>query len=73
MSLGTPGGLSIQELLADAEAHPGEAYDIASGPEHRQSLLDACLEVSVRTLDPQLRAVLSALWIVHPPFLALTH
>jgi tetratricopeptide (TPR) repeat protein len=57
-------------LLATAEAKLAEAHDIYLGPEHRHYRLYACIEISVRALEPALRAVLSGLWIFHAPFLA---
>ncbi|HEU5378200.1 MAG TPA: tetratricopeptide repeat protein [Ktedonobacteraceae bacterium] len=63
---------SLEELLASAEAQLVQAHDTYLGPEHRHYKLYACIEVSVRALEPDLRAILSALWIFHTPFLAQT-
>ncbi|HEY1352318.1 MAG TPA: CHAT domain-containing protein [Ktedonobacteraceae bacterium] len=61
---------SLEELLATAEAQLIQAHDTYLGPEHRHYKLYACIEVSVRSLEPDLRAVLGALWVFHTPFLA---
>jgi len=61
---------SLEQLLATAEAQLVQAHDTYLGPEHRHYKLYACIEVSVRSLEPGLRAVLGALWVFHTPFLA---
>ena len=65
-------GLSLSAFLQTAEQRLIEAENKYVGPEHRHRKLYACIETSVRSLSPSLRAFLSGLWIFHAPFLADT-
>ncbi len=64
--------LSLSAFLQTTEEHLREAKNKYVGPEHRHRKLYACIETSVRSLDPALRSLLSGLWIFHAPFLADT-
>jgi len=66
------GGSSLSAFLQGTEERLREAENKYVGLEHRHRKLYACIETSVRSLDPSLRSLLSGLWIFHAPFLAET-
>jgi len=61
--------LSLAAFLADYEAFLLKAENQYVGKEHRQRTLYANVEYSVRFLSPELRSLLSKLWLFHAPFL----
>ncbi len=62
--------ISLRTFIEDWEAQLAEAENKYLGPEHRHRTLNACIEMSVRYLDDNLRVLLSGLWVFHAPFLA---
>jgi tetratricopeptide (TPR) repeat protein len=61
--------LSLPDFLRDCETHLLAAEDKYVGLAHRQRTLYACIETSVRYLDPDLSQLFSRLWVFHAPFL----
>ena len=64
--------LALAAFLADYEAFLLKAENQFVGVEHRQRTLYANVEYSVRFLSPELRGLLSKLWLFHAPFLPAT-
>jgi tetratricopeptide (TPR) repeat protein len=64
--------LSLPAFLQTIEERLQDAENKYVGPEHRHRKLYACIETSVRALNPVLHSLLSGLWIFHSPFLADT-
>jgi tetratricopeptide (TPR) repeat protein len=63
---------SLPTFLQTTMERLREAENKYVGPEHRHRKLYACIETSVRSLDPAVRSLLSGLWIFQAPFLADT-
>ena len=64
--------LSLSEILREYEDVLLKTEDIYQSPNDRHRTLTACLEVSVRHLNAEPRALLSRLCIFHAPFLPET-
>ncbi len=64
--------ISLPAFLQECVTFLAQAENKYLGPEHRHRTLNACIEISVRYLDTNLRALLSGLWVFHAPFLAET-
>jgi tetratricopeptide (TPR) repeat protein len=62
----------LATFVQECEKRLLEAENKYVGPEHRHRKLYACLEASVRALEPSVAALLSGLWIFHAPFWAST-
>jgi tRNA A37 threonylcarbamoyladenosine biosynthesis protein TsaE len=62
--------ISLRAFLLDCDAHLVRAANKYLDIEHRHRTLNACIEISVRYLDADLRALLSGLWVFHAPFLS---
>ncbi|HCI82975.1 MAG TPA: hypothetical protein DHW02_25165, partial [Ktedonobacter sp.] len=64
--------LSLSAFIADCETHLLEAENKYVGQNHRHRTLYACIETSVRYLEPELAQLFGKLWLFHAPFLAST-
>ncbi len=64
--------LALKVFVQQCEARLVEAENKYIGPEHRHRKLYACIETSVRSLEPPVLALLSGLWVFHAPFWAET-
>ena len=60
--------ITLSAFLAAYEEQLVRAENKYVGLEHRHRTLFACIETSVRSLDADLRAMLSGLWIFHAAF-----
>jgi len=64
--------ITVPALLADYEDQLLASENKYVGVDHRQRTLYGSIETSVRYLPPDLRSLLSKLWLFHAPFLLET-
>ncbi|MSP14405.1 MAG: tetratricopeptide repeat protein [Chloroflexi bacterium] len=62
--------IPLADFTQQYEAELLQAQDRYKAEDHRHRTLYAAIDTSVRTLAPELRALLSGLWLFHAPFLA---